>query len=205
MTVTSLAKQTGPAGLAVLEWSAAAGSLLLGSVVVLAGVNYGLTNVTGVGAGFFPVVAGVLIALAGALWLLQLTLARRAGASVTVDSRDHAVPIPADATIEDVVHHFETDDELDDDAEFPDRAGLVRVGIIVAAVLAAALVLPTIGYTLSMTLMLAAVLHLVSKRPWWLALVVGVGAALASRLVFEVWLGTALPVSSIGFLAGLGL
>ncbi len=205
MTVTSLAKQPGPAGLAVLEWSGAAGSLLLGSVIALAGVNYGLTNVTGVGAGFFPVVAGVLIALAGALWLLQLTVARRAGASVSVEGREHAVPIPADATIEDVVHHFETDDELDDDAAFPDRAGVLRVGIIVAAVLAAAIVLPIIGYTLAMTLMLAAVLHLVSKRPWWLALVVGVGAALASRLVFEVWLGTALPVSSIGFLAELGL
>ena len=60
MTVTSLTKQPGPRGLAMLEWSVAAGSLLLGSVVVLAGVNYGLTNVTGVGAGFFPVVAGIL-------------------------------------------------------------------------------------------------------------------------------------------------
>jgi Tripartite tricarboxylate transporter TctB family len=205
LTVTSLEKQPGPAGLAVLEWSVAAGSLLLGSVLVLAGVNYGMTNVTGVGAGFFPVVAGVLVAVSGALWLLQLAVVRRAGVPVSLDSREHALPIPADATIDDVVHHFETDDELDDDAEFPDRAGLVRVGIIVAAVLAAALVLPIIGYTLTMTLMLAVVLFFVSKRPWWLALVVGVGAALASRLVFEVWLGTALPASSIGLLAGLGL
>ena len=77
-------------------------------------------------------------------------------------------------------------------------------GSSLAAVLGAAIVLPILGYTLSMTLMLAVVLFFVSKRPWWLALVVGVGAALASRLVFEVWLGTALPVSSIGFLARAG-
>ena len=205
MTVTSLAKQPGPRGLAAMEWSVAAGSLLLGVVIALVGASYGLTNVTGVGAGFFPTVAGIVVAVAGALWLLQLAMARRAHASLSIDSREHALPIPADATIEDVVHHFETDDEVDDDAEFPDRAGVVRVGIIAASVLGAAIVLPILGYTLTMTLMLAVVLFFVSKRPWWLALVVGVGAALASRLVFEVWLGTALPVSSIGFLADLGL
>ncbi len=188
-----------------MEWSVAAGSLLLGVVIALVGASYGLTNVTGVGAGFFPTVAGILVAVAGALWLLQLAMARRAHASLSIDGREHALPIPADATIEDVVHHFETDDEVDDDAEFPDRAGVVRVGIIAAAILGAAIVLPVLGYTLTMTLMLAVVLFFVSKRPWWLALVVGVGAALASRLVFEVWLGTALPVSSIGFLAQLGL
>ena len=100
MTVTSLAKQPEPRGLAVMEWSVAAGSLLLGVVIALVGASYGLTNVTGVGAGFFPTVAGILVAVAGALWLLQLALARRAHASLSIDSREHALPIPADATIE---------------------------------------------------------------------------------------------------------
>jgi hypothetical protein len=53
--------------------------------------------------------------------------------------------------------------------------------------------------------MLGTILHFVSKRKLWLAAVVAVGAALASRLVFEVWLGTALPTASVDFLAGMGL
>ena len=56
-----------------------------------------------------------------------------------------------------------------------------------------------------MTLMLGTILFFVSKRKLWMAALVAVGSALASRLVFEVWLGTALPTASIDFLAGLGL
>ena len=191
--MTAPTKQT-PAGLARLEWSAAAAALVGGIAIALVGLSYGLTNVTGVGAGFFPTVAGILVAVSGGLWLGQLALARR--------------------SFDGVVQRFEADHELDvhelededgDDAEFPDRAGWLRVGIIVASVLVAALVLPVIGYTLTMTAMLAVVLFFVSKRPWWLALVVGVGAAVASRLVFEGWLGTELPASSIDVLAALGL
>jgi len=62
-----------------------------------------------------------------------------------------------------------------------------------------------LGYTIVMTLMLGGILFLVSKRRLWMAALVAVAAALASRLVFEVWLGTALPTASIDFLAGLGL
>lgn len=194
----SIATHTTPRGAVLLEWSVAATSLVGGAVIALFGWHYGLTNVTGVGAGFFPLVAGVLIAVAGAMWLIQLTLARRT----------RVADVPAPATFDDIAERFEADDEIDEDAEeaeFPDRAGWLRVGVIAAAVLGAALLLPILGYTLTMTLMLAVVLLFVSRRPWWLALLVGIGAAVASRLVFEGWLDTALPFSSIGFLARLGL
>ena len=101
---------------------------------------------------------------------------------------------------------------LDDDnsdepdvAEFPDRQGWIRVGIIAASILLAALFLPLLGYTVVMTLQLGTILYFVSKRKLWISVVVAAGAALASRLVFEVWLGTALPTASLDFLAGLGL
>jgi hypothetical protein len=196
----ALTKEARPLGLVRLEWSVATISLLGGGAIAFVGATYGLTNVTGVGAGFFPTIAGILVSVSGLLWLLQLAFMRRADAALSVET--------VDQSFEDVTHRFEVDDEIDEDteeAEFPDRAGWLRVGIIVAAVLGAALVLPVIGYTLSMTLMLAVVLFFVSKRPWWLALVVGIGAALVSRLVFESWLGTELPASSIDFLATLGL
>jgi hypothetical protein len=208
--MTTLTTPPKPRGLVLLEWSTATASVAGGLVVAAFGWNYGLTNVTGVGAGFFPLAAGVLVALAGVLWLVQLEVARRADAAdVGLAAADQT---PADPTIDDVVARFESAaeaghpvDDDDEDAEFPDRAGWIRVGIIIAAIFCAALVLPIIGYTLTMTLMLAAVLLFVSQRPWWLSLVIGVGAAVASRLVFEVWLGTALPLSSIEFIARLGL
>ena len=53
--------------------------------------------------------------------------------------------------------------------------------------------------------MLGTILYFVSKRKMWIAVLVALGAALASRLVFEVWLGTALPTGQHRFLAGLGL
>jgi len=195
--MTSLTERQTPRGAVALEWSMAVVAVVGGLVVAFFGWSYGLTNVTGVGAGFFPLVAGVLVTASGALWMIQLSLARRADAFVATEP-----------TFARVAERFEADDDIDEDAEeaeFPDRAGWVRVGIIATAILLAALVLPVIGYTLTMTLMLATVLFFVSKRPWWLALIIGVGAAVASRLVFEGWLGTELPSSAIEFIARLGL
>jgi len=191
-------------GPATLEWSMAYLSLAGGAVVSLVGASYGLTNVTGVGAGFFPCVAGALVALAGLMWVTQLAVARKTAAAAPAV----AVDAPAPASLASVQTDFDADDEIDEDGdetEFPDKAGWIRVGIIVASVLVAALLLNLLGYTIAMTLMLGTVLFFVSKRPWWLALVVALGAALASRLVFEVWLGTALPTSSIDLLALLGV
>ncbi|CAN5438614.1 hypothetical protein BH10ACT9_BH10ACT9_47020 [soil metagenome] len=188
--MTSLTKPPAPRGAVVLEWSMAAAALVGGLGVAFAGWTYGLTNVTGVGAGFFPLVAGILIALSGALWTVQLFLARKADALVSAEP------------VLDAGHEI---DEEAEESEFPDRAGCVRVGIIAAAILIAALALPFVGYTLTMTLMLATVLFFVSKRPWWLSLVIGIGAAVVSRLVFEDWLGTELPSSTIELIARLGL
>jgi hypothetical protein len=124
-------------------------------------------------------------------------------------------PVTGD-TVESLPPHHESESALvsllDDDnsdepdaPDFPDRKGWARVGIISGAILLAALLLPLLGYTIVMTLMLGTILFFVSKRKLWMAVLVAVGSALASRLVFEVWLGTALPTASIDFLAGLGL
>ena len=189
-----------------LEWTVASAALAGGLAVAGVGAGYGLTNTSGVGAGFFPTVAGTLMALAGVLWILQLLAARR---------NAEAAPVAGDV-LESVPPHHESSSALvsllDDDnsdepdvADFPDRQGWTRVGIITGSILLAALLLPFLGYTVVMTLMLGTILYFVSKRKLWMAVVVAIGAALASRLVFEVWLGTALPTASIEFLAGLGL
>ena len=43
-----------------LEWGLAVAATVGGTVVVVAALGYGLTNATGVGAGFVPTVAGGL-------------------------------------------------------------------------------------------------------------------------------------------------
>lgn len=182
-----------------LEWTVASLAAAGGALVAAVGATYGLTNDTGVGAGFFPTVAGALMVLAGLMWLAQLAIAGRAR------------PIPATPeggmSAESALVSLLEDDGEDeaDGSDFPDRTGWVRVGTIIGSILAAALLLPVLGYTLVMILQLGIVLYFVSKRPLWLSAVVAAGAALGSRLIFEVWLGTSLPTSSIDLLAGWGL
>ncbi|MFJ4029533.1 tripartite tricarboxylate transporter TctB family protein [Paenarthrobacter sp. NPDC089989] len=188
-----------------LEWTVAAAAVAGGLTMAVVGAGYGLTNTSGVGAGFFPTVAGSLIALAGVLWAGQLLAARRTIAAAPAGDTQEAVP-PHHESESALVALLDDDNSDEPDAgDFPDRQGWVRVGIITVSLLGAALLLPYLGYTVVMTLMLGAILFFVSKRKLWLAAVVALGSALASRLVFEVWLGTALPTASIDFLTGLGL
>lgn len=187
-----------------LEWTVAAAAVAGGLAMAVVGTGYGLTNTSGVGAGFFPTAAGTLMALAGILWAIQLVAARRTPVPVTGDTVES---LPPHHESESALVSLLDDDNSDepDAPDFPDRHGWARVGIISAAILLAALLLPLLGYTIVMTLMLGTILFLVSKRKLWISALVAVGSALASRLVFEVWLGTALPTASIDFLAGLGL
>lgn len=190
-----------------LEWTVATAALAGGIIVAVVGVGYGLTQSAGVGAGFFPTVAGTLMAVAGVLWILQLIAARRS-ASLAPEAASGAVleTVPPHHESDSALVSFLDDDNSEEpDVDFPDRQGWARVGIIAGSILLGALLLPFLGYTVVMTLMLGTILHFVSKRKLWIAVLVAVGAALASRLVFEVWLGTALPTASIDFLAGLGL
>lgn len=195
-----------------LEWSVVGVGAVSGTAIALTGVSYGLTNVTGVGAGFFPLVAGAIIALGSMLWAGQIigeTLRhRRENASANTDhpverTIDRADP-PTDTAIGVLVLDG-NEEEDDEDASLPTRDGLRRVAMVVLALLAAAVVLPVLGYLVTMTLMLFAVMTLVSARRWWVALLIGFGAALASRFVFETLLDTALPHIGIDFLRAIGL
>ena len=191
-----------------LEWTVATAALAGGLAIAVVGAGYGLSNVSGVGAGFFPTVAGTLMAVAGILWIFQLLAARGTPALAPAPaSGDSTESLPPLHESESALVSLLDDDNSDepDVAEFPDRQGWIRVGIIVGSILLAALFLPLLGYTVVMTLQLGTILHFVSKRKLWISVLVVAGAALASRLVFEVWLGTALPTASLDFLAGLGL
>ena len=190
-----------------LEWTVATAAVAGGLAIALVGAGYGLANSSGVGAGFFPTVAGTLMAVAGVLWVLQLLAVRRSPGLAPTAAGDITESLPLHPGQESALVSLLDDDNSDepDVAEFPDRQGWARVGIIAGSILLAALFLPLLGYTVVMTLQLGTILHFVSKRKLWISVLVAVGAALASRLIFEVWLGTALPTASLDLLAGLGL
>ena len=190
-----------------LEWTVATAAVAGGLAIALVGAGYGLANSSGVGAGFFPTVAGALMAVAGVLWVLQLLAARRSPELAPTTASDITGSLPPNPGQESALVSLLDDDNSDepDIAEFPDRQGWTRVGIIAGSILLAALFLPLLGYTVVMTLQLGTILYFVSKRKLWISVLVAVGAALASRLIFEVWLGTALPTASLDLLAGLGL
>lgn len=199
---------------AYLEWSVVTLGLLGGGWIALTGVGYGLTGTTGVGAGFFPLVAGGIVTLGSLLWALQI-LGERRGRAHSVgsceddaDRPDHLasfdrVDPPTDTAIGVLV--VDGIDEEDDDIALPTRKGVQRVALVVLALLVAGVVLPWLGYLVTMTLMLFAVMTLVSERRWWIALLVAFGSALASRFVFETLLGTALPHAGLDFLRVMGL
>ncbi len=162
----TLINQTEPPGRQVLEWSMAGVSLVGGAAIALVGAGCAVVQCHRRRSRVLPRPSpGSSSPHRVRCRLLQLALARRSNPGSQAEPGAVGDPVI---------------DDGDDDAAFPDRAGWLRVGIIVGAVLVAALALPVIGYTLTMTAMLAVVLFFVSRRPWWLALVLGVAAAVAS-------------------------
>ncbi|MCU1404062.1 MAG: hypothetical protein JWQ43_365 [Glaciihabitans sp.] len=188
-----------------LDWAVASAAIVIGVVVSFSGASYGLTAQTGVGAGFFPLVAGILMTLAGALWIGQLTLALRRARVEAALTAELNLQFPQEVAGSAVLSLMEDQGDDEPDAEMPDRAGWVRIATILGSLVAAAVLLPLLGYTIVVTLQLAITLFFVSRRKLWISAAVALGAALGSRVVFEVWLGVVLPTSSLGFLAGLGL
>lgn len=197
-----------------LEWAVVAVGAIAAIAIIVSGFGYGLTNTTGVGAGFFPVVAGGAMLLGSVLWAFQILgagrLHQRAAAEIAAGRADDVAPFDphrADPPTDTALGVLVVDgiDEEDDDIALPDRAGVRRVALVALALVLAAVALPFFGYLLTMTLMLFAVMTLVSARKWWIALIVAVGAALASRFVFETLLGTALPHPAIDILRVIGL
>ena len=178
-----------------LEWALATAATLGGAAVAVIGAGYGLDNETGVGAGFMPAVAGTFTALGGLFW----------GLGLLRHGRVAAAPAPHDLSpLAELLAAEDADDESEEGG-FPDRAGWLRAFSLIGVIAVAALVLPVLGYTLTMLALLTAILHLLSRRRLWIALSVSLAVTLASRLVFETWLGTALPHSGLFPLTVLGI
>lgn len=181
-----------------IEWALTGAAVLVGVTAVLAGLSYGLTAPTGVGSGLVPAAAGVLLLLGGGAWTVEL-LRSRSATSTEPDALEAAARAVSSASdLSDAVH----EDEYE---PVPRPADWARVLTVLAAMTVTAALLPRLGFTVTMICLLLVLLIGVSRRRAVPAVAIAVLATLGARLVFEVWLGTALPTSDLPLLSNLGL
>ncbi len=133
----------------------------------------GLVGPGGPGSGLFPMLAGLLIAVPGALLLVGQAL------------RGGAAAMPG----EDLPRHF-----------WVAPGAPRRVGLLVAVVAAMILALPHLGFAVTGAIGLPLLfLTVAPESRWWVAVLVGVLASAGVHLLFGVLLGTPLPRGPFGF------
>ena len=68
---------------------------------------------------------------------------------------------------------------------FPDRAGLVRIGYLLGALVASVLLMERLGYSLTMFLFCGFLLRVLGRQPWWLTLVLTVLGSFGTAYIFR--------------------
>ena len=181
-----------------LEWAVATLALVGGCAISTIALSYGVSHSTGVGAGFLPLVAGVVLGLAALAWLTQLVMTRPAGGALAT-AGPGAVPETPVHQAEDRLDQLLEDAEVDetDEHSYPTALGWLRVATLAGSIAVAAILLNVLGYVLTMTGLLTTILIVIGRRKAWIAVAVAVAVALLSQLIFEGWLGTNLPHSTL--------
>lgn len=159
----------------------------IGVAVAVRSVAYHVLGAGGrIGPGFMPLVAGGALAVF-ACWAFTEALVRRRHTRVDTDS---APAEPADAT--------PADSPAERGAVRPDR----RVWLVFAMTVAAFGLAFVTGFLVAFGALVCALLWFVEREKAWLAVSVGVVAALGSWLVFVVLLQVPLPGGVLGLLGG---
>ena len=181
-----------------LEWAVATLALVGGCAISAMALSYGVSHSTGVGAGFLPLVAGVVLGLAALAWLTQLVMTKPAGGALAT-AGPGAVPEKPVHEAEDRLEQLLEDAEVDetDEHSYPTAVGWLRVATLAGSIAVAATLLNVLGYVLTMTGLLTTILIAIGRRKAWIAIAVAVAIALLSQLIFEGWLGTNLPHSTL--------
>jgi hypothetical protein len=81
----------------------------------------------------------------------------------------------------------------------PDRTGLVRIGIVLAATIAYVALLRVLGMTIATALFLVVLVRWPDRQPWPTAIAVGLAIAALNYVVFVRWLHVPLPEGPFGF------
>jgi Tripartite tricarboxylate transporter TctB family len=181
-----------------LEWAVAGIALVGGCAISAVALSYGVSHSTGVGAGFLPLVAGVVLGLAALAWLTQLALTRPAEGALATAELGAVSETPvhqAEERLDQLLEDAEVDET--DEHSYPTALGWLRVATLAGSIAVAAILLNVLGYVLTMTGLLTTILIVIGRRKAWIAVAVAVAVALLSQLIFEGWLGTNLPHSTL--------
>ncbi|MFA5026600.1 MAG: tripartite tricarboxylate transporter TctB family protein [Candidatus Methylomirabilota bacterium] len=80
---------------------------------------------------------------------------------------------------------------------FPDGAGVRRILALIGALVAALLLMGTLGYSITILLFSVFLLRVLATQPWWLTLVLSLGASFGTFFFFRA-LQVYLPVGFLG-------
>lgn len=154
---------------------------VLGAVVVINASGLGLWARLGPGPGFFPLVLGALLVVLSLAWLAQ-------------EARAHRTPAAAQELAPDL--------DIPEESVEPLRPRLAAA--IVVSLVVLALLMPLLGFQLSMLLFLVFHLRVLGKRRWLLTGIVSLVGSFGVFVLFSRVLSVNLPAASIGFLQSLG-
>lgn len=145
--------------------------VLVGAAFAVGSLQY---NVSGgqqtIGPGFFPLVAGLLLAFFGLMVGLEVWLSRRR-ATDSVNEEPLAEP----------------DEEVGVQSPDEERSSRRSVAIVFGLSLVAILLAPVIGFLLSFGLLVFLIVAFLERKGWIYGLALGTGAAAAVWVVF-IWL-----------------
>ena len=80
---------------------------------------------------------------------------------------------------------------------FPDGAGVRRIFALIGAMVAALLLMGTLGYSITILFFSVFLLRVLATQPWWLTLVLSLGASFGTFFFFRA-LQVYLPVGFLG-------
>jgi len=80
---------------------------------------------------------------------------------------------------------------------FPDGAGVRRIFALIGAMVAALLLMGSLGYSITILLFSVFLLRVLATQPWWLTLVLSLGASFGTFFFFRA-LQVYLPVGFLG-------
>jgi hypothetical protein len=139
-----------------------------------------------------------VLGLAALAWLTQLALTRPAEGALATAELGAVSETPvhqAEERLDQLLEDAEVDET--DEHSYPTALGWLRVATLAGSIAVAAILLNVLGYVLTMTGLLATILIVIGRRKAWIAVAVAVAVALLSQLIFEGWLGTNLPHSTL--------
>ena len=90
----------------------------------------------------------------------------------------------------------------DESRDQPSAVRWGKIGLILLCLMVYGLVLAKIGFVLSTFLLVVALLKMIERKRWTVAVVCGAAVALGTYAVFELWLQARLPRGLLGILAG---